>query len=108
MNSSGRAQHPHAGRFQAQAKGGILESERWDEKDPLAAFEGHRKLGALKYKLTKNEYLILQSAFQKAHEFVEGARPYGVGPTMQSWPQPPRRDQRRVDIEVQSGLAFVG
>ena len=108
MPSSGRAQNPHAGRFQAQGKGGILESEPWDQKDPLRAVEGHRKLGALKYKLNKSEYLIISTAFQKAHEFVEGARPNGVGPTKQSWPQPPRRDQRRVDIEIQSGLAFTG
>lgn len=86
----------------------MLESEPWEEEEPFRAIEGHRKLGALKYKLSKNEYLILANAFQKAHEFVEGARPIGIGPTKQSWPQPPRRDQRRVDIEVQSGLAFTG
>ena len=108
MTSSGRAQNPHAGRFQAHGMGGVVESEAWDEADPLGAVEGHRKLGALKYKLSNNEYLLLAEAFQKAHGFVEGARPYGVGPTKQSWPQPPRRDQRRVDIEVQAGLAFVG
>jgi hypothetical protein len=107
MNFSGRAQNPHAGRFQAQGKGGMLESEPWNEKNSLRAVEGHRKLGALKYKLSKNEYLLLAGAFQKAHGFVEDARPHGVGPTKQSWPQPPRRDQRRVDIEVQSGIAFV-
>ena len=108
MKTSGRAQYPHAGRFQYQAKGDVLESETWNEKNPLPAVEGHRKLGTLKYKLTKNDYLLLRIAFQKAHEFVEGARPNGVAPTKQSWPQPPRRDQRRVDIEVDSGFAFVG
>ena len=40
--------------------------------------------------------------------FIDGAAASGgVGPTKQSWPQPPRRDQRRVDIEVQAGRAFI-
>jgi hypothetical protein len=84
-----------------------LESEPWDEKDPLKARLGHRKLGALKYKLSRAEYLIRRYAFQQAHDLVERARPNGLGPYKQSWPQPPRLDQRRVDVEISSGIAFV-
>jgi hypothetical protein len=97
----------HRGRFQAQG-GGIEESEAWDEEDPLPALDAHRLLTRLKYKITKNEYLIRREAFAKAHRFIDGsAANGGTGPTKQSWPQPPRRDQRRVDIEVQSGRAFI-
>jgi hypothetical protein len=97
----------HRGRFQAQG-GGIEESEAWDEEDPLTERDGHTLLTRLKYRLNKDEFLLRQQAFQKAHRFVENAAVSGgVGPTKQSWPQPPRRDHRRVDIEVQSGRAFV-
>jgi hypothetical protein len=96
----------HRGRFQAQG-GGVEESEAWDEELPLPGTEGHRLLTRLKYKLDREDYLLRQEAFGKAHRFITNAAPAGVGPTKQSWPQPPRRDQRRVDIEVQSGRAFV-
>ena len=76
--------------------------------DPPSARDGHTLLTQLKYKLHRDEYLLREQAFQRAHRFVENAAAHGgVGPTKQSWPQPPRRDQRRVDIEVHSGRAFV-
>jgi hypothetical protein len=97
----------HRGRFQAQG-GGIEESEAWDEESALPAARGHSLLTAVKYKLDKSEYLIRRDAFSKAHRFIDNASVSGgVGPTKQSWPQPPRPDHRRVDIEVQSGSAFV-
>jgi hypothetical protein len=95
------------GRFQAQG-GGIQESEPWDEESPLPSRSGRRLLTDLKYRLNKEEYLMRKEAVEKAHRFITNASPMGVGPTKQSWPQPPRRDQRRVDIEVQSGRAFLG
>jgi hypothetical protein len=65
-------------------------------------------LTRLKYRLDRSEYLLRREAFQKAHRFIDGAAAIGwVGPTKPSWPQPPRRDQRRVDIEVIAGRAFV-
>lgn len=83
-------------------------SEAWDLDTPLTAREGHRMLTRLKYHLDKGEYLLRREAFRKAHRFIDGAAAHGgVGPTKQSWPQPPRRDQRRVDIEIQNGRAFV-
>jgi hypothetical protein len=97
----------HRGRLQAQG-GGIEESEAWSEEDALTEIRGHELLTRLKYRLAKDEYLLRQEAFQKAHRFIDNAaKNGGVGPMKQSWPQPPRRDCRRVDIEVQSGRAFV-
>jgi hypothetical protein len=97
----------HRGRFQAQG-GGFEESVPWDQDDPPTARDGHRLLTRLKYQLDKAEYLLRREAFQRAHRFIDGASASGgVGPTKQSWPQPPRRDQRWVDIEVQAGRAFV-
>jgi len=97
----------HRGRFQAQG-GGIEDSEAWDEENALPAARGHSLLTALKYKLDKSEYLIRRNAFNNAHRFIDNAAASGgVGPTKKSWPQPPRHDHRRVDIEVHSGRAFV-
>jgi hypothetical protein len=97
----------HRGRFQAQG-GGIEESEAWDEENPLPAAKGHNLVGALKWKISKEEYLMRKEAFQKVHDFIDrAAQSGGIGPTKQSWPQPPRQDHRRVDVEVQHGRAFV-
>ena len=58
--------------------------------------------------LTAAEQRFREEAFRKAHDFVDRAAIVGgVGYTKASYPQPPRRDHRRVDIEVQKGRAFV-
>ena len=97
----------HRGGFQAQG-GHVEESEPWDEPKPLAALSGRHLLHRLQQKLTFREAAIRDEAFRKAHRFIDGcASRGGVGPTKQSWPKPSRRDSRRVDIEVQSGIAFI-
>jgi hypothetical protein len=97
----------HRGRFQAQG-GGIQESEPWDDPDPLTGFKAHHLLAALKSKIPQSEAALRGPSFLKAHGFIDRCAAHGgIGPTKQTWPKPSRKDSRRVDIEVQSGRAFV-
>ncbi|MCI0460549.1 MAG: hypothetical protein L0Z62_26645 [Gemmataceae bacterium] len=99
----------HRGRVQAQG-GGVEIAESWDQDDPLLASEGHTKLDRLKSRLIPAEQKHREEAFREAHEFVDRAAATGVGAcanTRKSFPRKPRRDHRRVDIEVHKGRAFV-
>ncbi len=97
----------HRGRFQAQG-GGIEESEPWNQAFPLVAPVAHDLLTRLGSKIPVREAEIRRQAFNKAHEFIDKcASAGGIGPTKQSWPKPSRTDSRRVDIEVNNGIAFV-
>ena len=97
----------HRGRFQAQGAG-VEESERWAQDDPLSAGSARRLLEALELKLTPRELFLREQAFTEARQFVDRAETAGgVGVTRKSYPQVPRRDSRRVDIEVSAGRAFV-
>ena len=98
----------HRGRFQAQG-GGIEESEAWAQSLPLPASDAYNLLKRLKGKLTGAEFGMRERAFEKAEQYVhEASRNGGIRGLMKaSFPQPPRSDQRRVDIEVSKGLAFV-
>lgn len=96
----------HRGRFQAQC-GGLEESESWNEPHPLQATAGHALLSRLEGKIHPREAMIRRDSFQKAHRFIDSAvTAGGVGPCKKSFLVRGGRDQR-VDIEVQSGLAFV-
>lgn len=65
-------------------------------------------LEELRARLTSKEREAREQAFEQAHRFIDNAaRVGGVGPTTRSYPQPPRKDQRRVDIEVIKGIAFT-
>ncbi len=98
----------HRGRLQAQG-GGVEESESWAQDNPLLLSEGHQKLNALHDKLQPAEQRHRLEAFAEARAYIEriadagGARPG----TKKSFPLRPRRDHRRVDVEVHKGLAFV-
>lgn len=95
----------HRGRFQAQG-GGLEESEPWDEPRPLQALTGHILLSGLRFKIPTREATIRRDSFLKAHRFIDSAASSGgVGPCKKSFVVRGSRDQR-VDIEVQSGLAF--
>lgn len=97
----------HRGRLQAQG-GRIEQSEAWAQDTPLPATEGFRRLDLLKDRLSPREQEYREKAFDLARRFIiQVAGAGGTGPTKKSYPQPPRRDQRRVDIEVIKGLAFV-
>lgn len=96
----------HRGRFQAQG-GGLEESEPWNEPEPLRATEGHILLTRLEGKIQPKEAMIRRDAFEKAHRFINSAAAAGgVGQCKKTLRVRGSRDQR-VDIEVQSGLAFV-
>jgi hypothetical protein len=66
-------------------------------------------LETLSNRLSGREAEMREDAFQKAHRFIDEVQAAGGAHagTKKSWPQPPRRDQRRVDIEVHKGIAFV-
>jgi hypothetical protein len=96
----------HRGRFQAQG-GGLEESEPWNEEEPLRAAKGRQLLESLRLKIPAREAELRREAFMKAHRFIDSAATSGgVGPCKKTFLVRGSRDQR-VDIEVQSGLAFV-
>jgi hypothetical protein len=96
----------HRGRFQAQG-GGLEESEAWNEDVPLQALKGHHLLSGLRTKIPTREAMLRRDSFGKAHRFIDSAASSGgVDPCKKSFLVRGSRDQR-VDIEVQSGLAFV-
>lgn len=96
----------HRGRFQAQG-GGLEASEPWSEPEPLQASRGHHLLSRLQDRIPEGEARIRQDSFEKAHRFIDSAASSGgVGPCKKSFVVRNRGD-RRVNIEVQSGLAFV-
>jgi hypothetical protein len=66
-------------------------------------------IDTLKEKLTPPEQQHREEAFGQAHVFVQRAEAKGGvdAPVSKSFPHTPRRDQRRVDIEVHAGTAFV-
>jgi len=97
----------HRGRFQAQG-GGIEESEPWQQASPLVDVVARDLLARLERKIPAREAEIRRQAFRKARDFIDKcAAAGGIGPIKQSWPKPARSDSRRVDIEVNSGIAFV-
>ena len=101
----------HRGRFQAQHVN-FCESEAWAQEEPLTAADGHTKLSDLRAKLPPAERLARTLPFQQAAGYIDmAARAGGVSAdsrlVKKSYPCPRRNDGCRVDIEVNSGLAFV-
>ena len=98
---------PHRGRIQAQG-GGIEESERWAQDEPLTLVEGLTLESNVRRKLTPAERAARQAAFKEARDFMARAHANGGVPSvvMQTYPVVGDLD-RRVDLEVRKGLAFV-
>lgn len=101
----------HRGRVQAQG-GGVEESVAWARKEPPTVDDGHSFLVDLHGLLTRSEQYLREEAFERAHAYVDQAGAAGGawatnGPIKKSFPPVPRTGQRRVDIEVQKGGAFV-
>ncbi len=98
----------HRGRVQAQGAG-IEESIPWAQAAPPTVTDGHGMLNDLRARLISSEQQYRELAFTQAREFVDRAgHTRGVSaPVKKSFPYPPRRDRRRVDVEVIKGLAFV-
>jgi len=101
----------HRGRIQAQGpkKGPSVEITRsWAQASPPTVQEGLAWLDELWHELSSYEQDCRREAYDKAKEFIlRAGKCGGVRRIKQSYPQPPRGDQRRIDIEVLSGAAFV-
>jgi hypothetical protein len=104
----------HRGRFQVHGKKSVLlDSQPWDQDKPYSAADAHRDLGGLHSRVRADyrkdcEILEEAKAFAKTYDLIDRvADNGGQGPYKWSWPQPPRKDQRRVDTEISNGLAFV-
>ena len=115
QKSSTVATMDHRGVFQAQGAG-MQESEKWNQPQPLTAVDGHSLLESLREKIAPTEAAIRAGAFADAHGFIDAARIVGGAPqdnryplkkTFRVFPDPRGRRDRRVDIEVHAGRAFV-
>lgn len=99
------------GRVQAQGQN-VEKSVDWGEDVVPRASQGHALLEQLLAKLTASEQAHREEAFSQAHVGVDqtarigGIPQDGRYPASKSYPQPPRRDGRRVDLEVWAGRAF--
>jgi len=104
----------HRGRFQVHGnKSVLLDSEKWNQDQPLPAANAHRSLRSVHSRVQENhpnDCAILEdcNAFTKNHEFIDRiAEGGGHGPLKYTWPKPSRKDQRRVDTEISHGWAFI-
>jgi RHS repeat-associated protein len=92
------------GRIQAQG-GGLERSVAWAQNAPPSVAQGLALLSGLKLQLTNKQLVERERSFLQAGRFIINAAP-GVTPTRQSFYEIRGKDIR-VDIEVQSGIAFV-
>ena len=104
----------HRGRFQVHGnKSILLDSEKWDQDEPLPAADAHNSLRTLHSRVRdshRDDCAILEKAraFEKTHDLIDRiAQNNGHGPYKWSWPKPSRKDQRRVDTEISHGRAFI-
>jgi len=100
----------HRGRVQAQ-DGDVGEdgvSVSWAQEDPPTASQGHAMLDELRERLGQAARRCREDAFRRAHQHIDrAARAGGIPFSKRSFMVGPRPDRRRVDIEVQKGIAFV-
>ena len=97
----------HRGRIQAQGEG-LEASESWAQDEPLTAKKGLWLLRKLKNKIPKSEVKKREKEFAKAENLIKRARK--IGGIDAKYSQSFRKkesDGVRVDIEVQSGQAFI-
>jgi hypothetical protein len=96
----------HRGRFQAQGEN-LEASESWAKDEPLTKNEGQDLLEKLQNKIPKHEAQIREKAFEKANEFIEqGPHEVVNGSVTRSYRVKGTKHER-VDIEIQSGIAFT-
>jgi hypothetical protein len=101
----------HRGRIQAQGAG-IEESRSWAQDTPLLATDALDMVAEIETALPASERAFREVAFQKARDCIRSAAVAGgITPDRRPWkksyPQPPRGDRRRVDLEIWAGTAFV-
>jgi hypothetical protein len=87
-------------------------SEPWAQPTPLRVAEGHSLLGRLAGRLSPLEREMRMNAFEQARQAMDrfalaGGAPSEPRPLKKSYYPRPRRADRRVDVEVWSGSAFV-
>ncbi len=104
----------HRGRFQVHGYDStLLDSETWNQAEPLRAADAHRSLDSLYSRVQashRTDCAILEKAgaFAKTHGLIDRlAQNNGHGPYKWSWPIPSRKDKRRVDTEINHGRAFI-
>ncbi len=91
---------------EAQEESETLESIRWHEYRPPAVADVLEMLSALEEKLSSREKEIRKKAFAQAREHVVRLAKVGlIAPPKQqfSFPQPPLKGGRRVDINIFEG-----
>ena len=106
---------PHRGRFQAQGVDIALNNgtiaKPWGVASPLPADQGHGKLDELKGMLTSGQQANRSTSFSLAHMYVKRAKASGGVNARWSRSCPQNKndseDDRRVDIEVLAGKAFI-
>lgn len=97
----------HRGRFQAQG-GGVEESEKWAQNQPLSLARALKLLANLIAKLTIKQYERRRTQFDKAEQYIRNAAETGgmYAKTSKSFDVEGSADER-VDIEIWAGQAFV-
>lgn len=100
----------HRGRFQAQGVK-LEESENWAQELPLKTIDGRKLLDLLRLKISTKDATTRKLAFEKCLEFINRAHSNG-GIDVKASGKPliksfPKSSIERVDLEVNSGIAFV-
>lgn len=97
----------HRGRIQAQGDG-LEESEGWNKNTPISHADGLAKKENLKGRLSRQDLSVRVDAFNKAKAFIDRARDAGgVTAEVSKTYMVKGESQKRVDIEVRAGEAFV-
>lgn len=97
----------HRGRIQAQGDG-LNESEAWSQPTPISYALGCDKKTALKKKLPSKELLVRTDAFSKAKKFIQNSQAAGgVSAQVSKTYMVKGESEKRVDIEVRAGVAFI-
>ena len=100
----------HRGRIQSQG-GNIEDSEKWNFKYPISSDTAKEKTDILKSRHQKRERIERDNAFKKANFFIDISKIAGGievidKPISKTFMVKGSKD-KRVDIEVKKGKAFV-
>jgi len=89
--------------------GGLNDSEPWAQTLPLEASQGRAMLIALEARLPYRELLLRMKAILAAGAFIDRCETAGgiSAPVSRSFYVSGDRANRRVDIEIISGVAFA-
>ncbi|BFI44266.1 hypothetical protein YKD1_06850 [Yersinia pseudotuberculosis] len=100
-------QPKHRGRIQAQGSS-LEESFSWAQDTPITAKDALKGLDGLESGLSKKDRQLRKTEFEKARRFIENAENNGgVDAQVSKTFQVKGTAHERVDIEVNSGKAFV-